>query len=359
MGDDDLADGSNEQLAPAQAVPEALRVSLESAAEAAAVRETRVNSKLGAKFGDDSAIAAHQRTVEMNQAKWRVAARRVVQMGLAMQRVVAREAAEREVDISVRIGVHTGKVVGGIIGTVRFHFDMWGNGVAGAVRMEELGSKGAVHLSNTTAQLVAGTFELASAHDYDHHFQRSLGISSSYYAHEPPPAPAAAPASGGAPISAPASAKASRTSRTSRTSERAPLRRPNGVAGAPAKGATAGGGGGGGGGVKDPSAAAVGGGDEHSHLSHLGSDAVAHGMLGRFMRDTLEDTHHDAAYDSDDGGGSHSRGGHEADHAAPSFRSAARKLQSKASELAIKVRARSGRGWHPPRRQARLALLCG
>ena len=42
---------------------------------------------------------------------------------------VVREA--EEIDIAVRIGVHTGRVTGGIIGKRRFQFDMWGNGVNG------------------------------------------------------------------------------------------------------------------------------------------------------------------------------------------------------------------------------------
>ena len=88
------------------------------------------------------------------------AARRIVNMALSMQYIVSQKAFERGVDISVRIGVHTGMVIGGIIGTVRFHFDMWGNGVAGAVRLEELGAKGRVHLSDLTADLVNGHFAL-------------------------------------------------------------------------------------------------------------------------------------------------------------------------------------------------------
>ena len=47
-------------------------------------------------------------------------------MGVAMQEVVQRKAAAEEIEIAVRIGVHTGRVTGGIIGTVRFHLDMWG-----------------------------------------------------------------------------------------------------------------------------------------------------------------------------------------------------------------------------------------
>ena len=47
-------------------------------------------------------------------------------MGVAMQEVVQRKAAVEEIEIAVRVGVHTGRVTGGIIGTVRFHCDMWG-----------------------------------------------------------------------------------------------------------------------------------------------------------------------------------------------------------------------------------------
>ena len=50
--------------------------------------------------------------------------------------------------------MHTGNVTGGIIGTVRFHFDMWGEAVAGAVAMEEGGAKGSLHISAATARLL-------------------------------------------------------------------------------------------------------------------------------------------------------------------------------------------------------------
>ena len=80
-------------------------------------------------------------------------------MGLAMQQVVRRIADERRIDIAVRIGVHTGRCTGGIIGTVRFHFDMWGAAVYGAVKMEETGEKGRVHVSDATYPLIAERFE--------------------------------------------------------------------------------------------------------------------------------------------------------------------------------------------------------
>ena len=64
-----------------------------------------------------------------------------------VQMAVARKARKDGIDVAVRIGVHTGRVTGGIIGTLRFHFDMWGAGVNGAVRMEEAGERSRVHVS--------------------------------------------------------------------------------------------------------------------------------------------------------------------------------------------------------------------
>jgi len=39
---------------------------------------------------------------------------------------------KQNVNIGIRIGIHTGTAIGGIIGTVRFHFDMWGRAMLGA-----------------------------------------------------------------------------------------------------------------------------------------------------------------------------------------------------------------------------------
>ena len=84
---------------------------------------------------------------------------RVCRMALAMQEVVRRVATKEKIDIAVRIGIHTGVVTGGIIGTVRFHFDMWGAGVNGAVKMEESGERFRVHISDATHRLVFHRFE--------------------------------------------------------------------------------------------------------------------------------------------------------------------------------------------------------
>ena len=57
-------------------------------------------------------------------------------------------------DLNVRVGVHSGPVIGGVIGESRFMYDMWGETVNVASRMESLGLPGKVQISETTYDLV-------------------------------------------------------------------------------------------------------------------------------------------------------------------------------------------------------------
>ena len=57
-------------------------------------------------------------------------------------------------DLNVRVGVHSGPVIGGVIGESRFMYDMWGDTVNVASRMESLGLPGKVQISETTYDLV-------------------------------------------------------------------------------------------------------------------------------------------------------------------------------------------------------------
>lgn len=77
------------------------------------------------------------------------AARRVVGMGLSMLDEVELCKREHGVDIAIRVGVHTGPAIGGIIGTVRFHFDLWGAAIAGAASLEEQGAAAKVYVSSS------------------------------------------------------------------------------------------------------------------------------------------------------------------------------------------------------------------
>jgi class 3 adenylate cyclase len=58
----------------------------------------------------------------------------------------------------VRIGVHTGPVVAGIVGLKKFQYDIWGDTVNTANRMETSGEVGMVNISQSTYELVKDRF---------------------------------------------------------------------------------------------------------------------------------------------------------------------------------------------------------
>lgn len=60
--------------------------------------------------------------------------------------------------IQVRIGIHTGAVVGGIIGKKKFSYDLWGKTINLASRMESHGEPGRIHVSEATYQLLKDQF---------------------------------------------------------------------------------------------------------------------------------------------------------------------------------------------------------
>lgn len=58
----------------------------------------------------------------------------------------------------IRIGIHTGPVVAGIVGVKKFAYDIWGDTVNIASRMESSGEAGKVNISNNTFELVKDKF---------------------------------------------------------------------------------------------------------------------------------------------------------------------------------------------------------
>lgn len=62
--------------------------------------------------------------------------------------------------VSVRIGIHTGAVVAGIIGTSKFAYDLWGDVVNTASRMESSGEAGRIQVSEAVHELLEGRFDM-------------------------------------------------------------------------------------------------------------------------------------------------------------------------------------------------------
>ncbi|KAJ8367099.1 hypothetical protein AAFF_G00331030 [Aldrovandia affinis] len=74
-----------------------------------------------------------------------------VEMGLGMIHAIEQFCQESREMVDMRVGVHTGTVLCGILGMKRFKFDVWSNDVNLANLMEQLGVAGKVHLSQATA----------------------------------------------------------------------------------------------------------------------------------------------------------------------------------------------------------------
>ncbi len=81
-----------------------------------------------------------------------------VRFGLAMIDAVRGLRAETGIDLEVRVGVASGPAVGGVIGRRRLLFDLWGDTVNLASRMESSGVPGRVQIAASTAALVDGRF---------------------------------------------------------------------------------------------------------------------------------------------------------------------------------------------------------
>lgn len=88
---------------------------------------------------------------------------RTVRAALAIQKYIETENEVRRARGSnlweLRIGIHTGPVIAGVVGRKKFAYDIWGNAVNLASRLETNGKEGKVNISESTYYLIKDHFE--------------------------------------------------------------------------------------------------------------------------------------------------------------------------------------------------------
>ena len=87
-----------------------------------------------------------------------------------------------DVNIEIRMGIHSGSVIAGVIGVKKFQYDLWGDTVNTASRMESHGESGRIHISETTYNLINDQFKCLPRGGVD---VKGKGIMNTWFVEQP------------------------------------------------------------------------------------------------------------------------------------------------------------------------------
>ena len=105
-------------------------------------------------IGDCYMVAAGVPTPRLDHA------RAMALMALDMREAMRSKDGVGQLGLELRIGINSGPVVAGVIGRKRFLYDLWGDAVNMASRMESQGTRGQIQVTRETYELLKDEFEL-------------------------------------------------------------------------------------------------------------------------------------------------------------------------------------------------------
>jgi class 3 adenylate cyclase len=76
----------------------------------------------------------------------------------SIQELKEKRSAEGKITFDVRIGIHSGPLIAGVVGIKKFSYDIWGDAVNTAARIQQNGIEGRINISGTTYELIKHRF---------------------------------------------------------------------------------------------------------------------------------------------------------------------------------------------------------
>lgn len=112
-------------------------------------------------IGDAYMVAGGVPEIDLKHAE------KIATLALEMLELINQFCFDKEIKLELRIGINSGDAVAGVIGKKKFIFDLWGNSVNLASRMESQGIPGKIQVTESTHSLLKDNFEFLRREKFD------------------------------------------------------------------------------------------------------------------------------------------------------------------------------------------------